>query len=457
VVARLADAAERRRAGRARGRTVPVDDTGAGAHREALPQFFRRRQQRRGQAEFGGVSDFQRAVEILHAHNLQQRAEPFFVRDALRIGDVDDACGDKAGVRVELAHLQQHLASLLCHLGLRLHQVRGHRCRNHRSHEWLRLGIRRADLQLARHFDQAVDEGLAFRRVLHHQAARASAALAGRNECRHHRMVHGRVDLLHVPHDERIITAHFQRQHLAWLAAELFMQGGAGLAAAGEQHAVDLRLRAECDAGIAAAVHQVQHALRQAGLLPQLHGLHGGARRVFARLEHDRVPGDQGRHDVAVRQVAGEVVGTVDSEHAMRAMAQHGIAVGDLGIRFAGARAVGLDRDIDLVGHGRHFGARFPQRLADFLGNRRGQFFGVFLQQVAEARADGDAFFQRRQGPVLEGAAGGLRGAGDVVFVRLVAGPGLAAGGRIDRDQFRAAAGEPFAVDVVRQVSHCSS
>jgi hypothetical protein len=135
---------------------------------------------------------------------------------------------------------------------------------------------------------------------------------------------------LHVPDHQRVVAAHFQRQHLARLAAELLVQRGAGLAAAGEQHAVDQRVLAQRDAGVAAAVDQVQHALRQAGLFPQLHGLDGGARRVFARLEHHRVPGDQGRHDVAVRQVAREVVRAEHGEHAVRAVAQHGIAVGDL-------------------------------------------------------------------------------------------------------------------------------
>jgi hypothetical protein len=41
----------------------------------------------------------------------------------------------------------------------------------------------------------------------------------------------------------------------------------------------------------------------------------------------------------------------------------------------------------------------------------------VLLEQVAEALADGDALFERAQGPVFEGVARGLHGAGDVVGV----------------------------------------
>ena len=235
------------------------------------------------------------------------------------------------------------------------------------------------------------------------------------------------------------------------------MQGGAGLAAAGEQHAIDQRFLAQRDAGLAAAVDEVQHALRQAGLLPQCDGLHRRARRILARLEHDGIPGDQGRHDVAVRQVAGEVVRAVDREHAVRTVAQHGIAVRDLGLAFAGARAVRKDRNVDLVGHGRNLGARFPQRFADFLGDGRRQLLGVFLQQVAKTDGDGDAFFERAQGPGFEAVARRLGRARHVFLGRFAAGPGLAAGRRIDGGQFATAAGEPLAVDVVREISHGKS
>jgi hypothetical protein len=180
--------------------------------------------------------------------------------------------------------------------------------------------------------------------------------------------------------------------------------------------------------------------------------------RVFARLEHDRVPGDQGRHDVAVGQVAREVIRAEHREHAVRAVPQHGVAVRDLRRGFAGARAVGLHRNVDLGRHRRHFRARFPQGLADFLGDGGGQLLGVLLEQVAKALADGNALFQRAQRPFLEVRARRLHGARHVPGSRFVAGPGLAAGGGIDRGQQRTAAGEPFAVDVVRQVSHwCSS
>ena len=90
---------------------------------EALPQRRVVRQQRRRQAKLGGVGHLQGRVKIGHADHLQQGAEPLFVRDAFRVGDVDDAGRDQARLRVELAHLQQGGAALGDHLRLRLHQA----------------------------------------------------------------------------------------------------------------------------------------------------------------------------------------------------------------------------------------------------------------------------------------------------------------------------------------------
>jgi hypothetical protein len=51
-----------------------------------------------------------------------------------------------------------------------------------------------------------------------------------------------------------------------------------------------------------------------------------GQRRLFRRLEHHRVAGQQGRHDVAVGQVTREVERPQHRHHAMGAVAQHGAA-----------------------------------------------------------------------------------------------------------------------------------
>ena len=205
----------------------------------------------------------------------------------------------------------------------------------------------------------------------------------------------------------------------------------------------------QCGAGIARAVDQVQHAGRQAGPLPQFDRLGGRLRRIFARLEHDGIACNQSRHDMTVRQMTGEVVGTEHAEYAMRPVPQYRVAVGDLALRLAGAAAVGLHRDVDLVGHGRDFGARFPQRLADFDRNQARQVFGIFLQQVAKAHADGDPLIQRGTGPAFETGARGSAGAIDLGCSGHVAAPDRVASGRIDGGQWRAIAFDPLTVDKV--------
>ena len=240
-------------------------------------------------------------------------------------------------------------------------------------------------------------------------------------------MVHGGVHVLHIPYDEGIVAAHFQRQHLARLAAELAVQADARLAGTRKQHAVEVRIGAQRHARIAPAVDEVDDAIRQARLLPQLHGFDGRARRIFAGLEDDGVTGDQGWHDVAIRQVTGEIVRAEDAEDAMRAVAQHGVAVGDLALRDAGTCVVRLHRNIDLVGHGRHFRARLPQWFTHFFRDQERQRFRMLLQQFTKAHADGDALFDGRIGPRREGRARGLAGLPDFALRRFQAGPGLLA------------------------------
>ena len=142
--------------------------------------------------------------------------------------------------------------------------------------------------------------------------------------------MHCCIKIAHIPCDERVIAAHFQRQHLARLAGELPMQQGACLVAAGEQDAVEVRMRCQRGAGVTRAVDQIDDAIRQPGLHPQLHRPDGGLGRVLAGLEHDGIACDQGRHDVAVRQMTREVIRAEDGEYAMRAVAQHRIAVRNL-------------------------------------------------------------------------------------------------------------------------------
>src|SRR5690606_8455541 len=101
----------------------------------------------------------------------------------------------------------------------------------------------------------------------------------------------------------------------------------AGGARAGEHQGVD-RLVEQGGADVAAALDQIDHAGGQVGRLERLDDQLAGQGGLFGRLEHQGVAGEQGRDDVAVGQVAGEVERAEHRGDAGGAVAQHGAAEG---------------------------------------------------------------------------------------------------------------------------------
>ncbi len=74
-------------------------------------------------------------------------------------------------------------------------------------------------------------------------------------------------------------------------------------------------------AGVAPALHQIERAIGKPRLGPAPRHDLADQRRFLGRLEHHRIAGQQRGDDVAVRQVAGEVVRPQHRHHAMRAVA----------------------------------------------------------------------------------------------------------------------------------------
>jgi hypothetical protein len=214
--------------------------------------------------------------------------------------------------------------------------------------------------------------------------------------------------------DERIVAAHLQREHDLRTTAELLVQQRAGIRAAGEEQAVDLPMIRQRNAGVLLALHEVQHARRQAGFAPHFDGRARHTRRQFGRLEHDRITRDQRRHDMPVRQMPGKVIRPEHRHHAMRTMPQYRGAVGHRRTLLAGALVVRLNRDLDLGRHRRDFGARFPQRLAGLAADRFGQRFLALGQQRGEAAHDRAAFFERLNATTKRTRARAAHGAVDV-------------------------------------------
>ena len=113
--------------------------------------------------------------------------------------------------------------------------------------------------------------------------------------------------------------------------------------AAGKEQPVNVAQCTQRLTGFAPALDEIKHTRRQPGLLPQFDHRLAAPGRQLARLEDHRVTRQQGGHDVAVRQVTGEVIGAEHRQHAVRTVAQRGGPVRHLGTLFAGAGVVRLD------------------------------------------------------------------------------------------------------------------
>ena len=211
------------------------------------------------------------------------------------------------------------------------------------------------------------------------------------------------------------------------------MQGIAGAAGAGEKQTVDTRIGGQGHAGFPRALQQVEHAGRQAGVEPALDRQLGDFRRQLAGLEQHRVTRQQRRHNMAVGQVTREVVRAEHRDHTMGLVPQHGGGVGQRPALLAGALAVALDRDGDLVDHAGHFSGGLPQRLAGFLANAVGQLVGAGLQAVSEGFQHGNPLIQRTLRPGRERAAGGLHSRFDLGRGGRTALPDHRLGDRIER------------------------
>ncbi len=266
--------------------------------------------------------------------------------------------------------------------------------------------------------------------------------------------MHGSIHIGHLADDQRVVATHFQRQDFLRLAGKVLVQQVASGGATGKEQAVDAVVSGQRHTCIACALRQVDHACRQAGFIPQAHGFLRGPRRELGRFEDHGITGNQRRHDMAVGQVAREVVWAEHRHHAMRLVTQHRLRVAHRRTTLTGTLLVGLHRDVHLVHHGGDFGLRFPQRLAGFLGNDLGQRGLVGGQQLAKTAGNGDTLVQRAACPGLERGARGGHGGIHLLAAGGIALPDLLAGSRVALTHGFAAAGQPQAIDELG--THCA-
>ena len=283
----------------------------------------------------------------------------------------------------------------------------GRRGVDHRAHERRRAGVGMIDDQPVDELADRLDQGLVLA-VLDDQPPRRRAALAGAHIGGLDRDRGGGVDVARIPDDERIVAAHFEREDLVRRLGELAVKGEAGAGRAGEQEAVEPGMGGERLAGLRPALDAAYRAFGHAGLMVERDQIFADRRRLLARLEDDRVAGEQSRDDMAVGQMGREIIGAEHAEHAVRLVADgdsraHRAFEPALG----GAVGIGGDRDVDLVDHRLDLGARFPERLAGLPRDQVGEGLGLAAHRVGEAPQRLDA---EGEGARRPGRPGGARG-----------------------------------------------
>ena len=111
---------------------------------------------------------------------------------------------------------------------------------------------------------------------------------------------------------------------------------GACRTAAGEKQPVDGAFH-QRRPGLAPALHQLDHPIGQARRAPAIDHRRADSRAQFRRLENHGIACQQRGNDMAIGQVAGEVVGAQHHHHPMRAMAQYRLAKRHRAAALAGA------------------------------------------------------------------------------------------------------------------------
>ncbi|MNY17647.1 hypothetical protein D3C86_1509750 [compost metagenome] len=190
------------------------------------------------------------------------------------------------------------------------------------------------------------------------------------------------------------------------------MQLHADLGAAGEGHPVDLRVAGQGrPQGASLAVQHLEDSGRQAGGLQGQIELVGAPGRLFARLQQDGVPRQEGRARHPRRQGHGEVEGRDHDEDAVGPEAIAGLLVG----REAAERTVEAARFLDLRGVvTQEIGGFFDVTqaleavLADFVGHDRRQTQTALGDQIRSPAQAGHPLLPGPVGPgLLRRARGG--------------------------------------------------
>src|SRR6185503_14183137 len=154
--------------------------------------------------------------------------------------------------------------------------------------------------------------------ILYDKPPRCGAALASGEIGGLNGEDRGRAYVPRVPDHQRVVSAELESEDLVRRFGELLVERLSNTRRAGEQKAVDSGLRGKRPALLRSADQQPNDSFGDFGFVKAANEELAGCRRLFRRLEHDRIAGDQRRDDVAVREVRRKVVGSEDSQDPVR-------------------------------------------------------------------------------------------------------------------------------------------
>ena len=224
--------------------------------------------------------------------------------------------------------------------------------------------------------------------AMHDRRAERRAALAGRSEAAEQRALDGQVEVGVGHDDERVLAAELEARRLEVPAAELAEAtphlGGAGEADLVQDLVVEgtldplERLRPVRD-------HELERAPWEPGVQDQLREGLGGRRRVLGGFPDDRVPAQQGGHEVPRRDRDGEVAGGHDRGDADGRAEREELLVRHLRRdRLPVEPAPLTEEEVARVDDLLDLAARLPDRLADLARDQLRERLEVLLDEPPE-------------------------------------------------------------------------
>ena len=245
------------------------------------------------------------------------------------------------------------------------------------------------------------------------------------------------------------MAAEFHRRTLHVLARHAGEQFAHGRGA-GESNFANHRMRNQVTRNFRrAAVHQIDHARRYAGIGERAHQFRRRRGRFFGRFEYDRTAGGQRRRQLAYRLIDGEIPRRKGGHRADRFFHHQLVhAFGPRGYHAPVRATAFFGEPLDDVAARQHFELGFAHRLALFQRHQLGDFVGACTQNIRRLAHDFAALEGGNFAPDFVAFVRGFERTVKVGFFRVSNGADLGMCGGVDHGQGAAGGGgAPYAVD----------